>query len=148
MKNFIAVLSILSLFAMSCDKKDDDTIPELNDECFWELQLDSAQVADKLVDKWKWQYAFLGGKGVPEFSDDASKGLSLEFKSDGTLLVKRKGEAPQSGTWSLRFAWEGYYNIIVSPFVNETFGVVMFCENQLLFNGGVGDGPNNYFKRD
>ena len=146
MQNSITALFLLSLFLMSCHKKNDDAIPQQNTECFYKTALDSAEVANKLLGKWKWQYSFSGWTG--EYSDDVNKGLSFEFKSDGTMLVNRKGEEQLSVTWSLQPAVDSYYNLVATPYVNETLGFVLFCDDQLLFNGGAGDGTNNYFKRN
>lgn len=141
MKKIFGALLILGFFLSGCDKKE-DTIPSPNNECFFGTNLDSTEIYNKLLGKWEWQYSFSGW--TAQYSDEANKGLLLEFKSGGVLIVKRNGVITQTATWSLRSNLE----LITEPSVIETWGPVLFCDDQLLFQGGAFDGTNNYYKRD
>ena len=81
---------------------------------------------------------------VSQFSDVENKGLVLEFKTGGVLVVRRNGAAAQTVNWSLSPGWQ----LVTVPLVIETLGPVYFCDEQLLFQGGASDGTNNYYGRE
>lgn len=99
---------------------------------------------DKLLGAWEWQYSLSGWTG--EYSDEINKGLSLEFEADGTLLVNEDGQLARTITWHLQTSGDGYVSLVAEPFELVTFGFVLFCDDQLLFNGSPMDGADSYFK--
>lgn len=139
-KVFGALLSI-TIILSGCDKKEEG-IPPINNECFFNTILDSTQISNRLLGKWKWQYSFSGWTSV--YSDEANKGLVLEFKTGGVLVVSRNGVVEQTANWSLQREWQ----IVTEPLIIETLGPVHFCNSQLLFQGGALDGTNNYYKKE
>ncbi len=141
MKQIFGALLAVCFFLSGCDKKEDG-IPSPNNECFFSTNLDSTEISNRLLGKWDWQYSFSGW--TSQYSDEVNKGLSLEFKSGGVLIVKRNGTVTQTVSWSLR---SSNLDLITEPSVIETWGPVYFCNDQLLFQGGVSDGTNNYYKR-
>ena len=138
----IGVLLLLGLFLTSCKKQKEDVIPSNDNECFFSTTLDSTRIYNKLVGKWKWQYSFAGW--TSQYSDEEYKGLVLEFKTGGELVVRRSGAAPQTVRWSLAPGWQ----LVTDPFLVETIGPIHFCEDQLLFQGGAYDGTSNYYGRE
>lgn len=139
-KVFGALLSI-TIILSGCDKKE-EVIPSNNNECFFNTQLDSTQISNRLLGKWKWQYSYSGW--TSQYSGVANKGLVLEFKTGGVLVVSRNGVVEQTVNWTMYREWQ----IFTEPGVIETWGPVYFCDDQLLFQGGAMDGTNNYYKRE
>lgn len=141
MKQIFGALLVLCFFLSGCDKKEDSN-PSLNDECYFSTNLDSTEKSNRLLGTWEWQYSTSGWTG--QYSDVVNKGLSLEFKSGGVLIVKRNGAVTQTASWFLR----SNFDLTTEPIITEVWGPVYFCEDHLLFQGGVSDGPNNYYKRE
>jgi len=90
MKNNCIALLFFGLLLFGCKKDKVNTIPNANMEFFNQSKLDSMGTVDKLLGAWEWQYSLSGWTG--EYSDEINKGLSLEFKADGTLLVNEDGQ--------------------------------------------------------
>ncbi|MBL7779878.1 MAG: hypothetical protein JNM22_01590 [Saprospiraceae bacterium] len=139
-KVFGAMLA-LTIFLSGCDKKEEEAIPSNNNECFFNTHLDSTQIANRLLGKWDWQYSFSGW--TSQYSNEAHKGLTLEFKTSGVLVVSRNGIVEQTVNWTLQPEWQ----MFTEPIIFETLGPLYFCDDLLLFQGGAFDATNNYYKR-
>lgn len=132
-------LLILSFFLSGSCKKEDNTLPD--DECSFSTTLTADETSNRLLGKWEWRHSIHGWTGQPD--DEINKGLTLEFKPGGVLIVTRSGAAAQTVSWSIH----ADLNLTTEPNINETWGPVYFCNNWLLFQGGVTDGANNYYNR-
>lgn len=140
-----AALLLLSFLLPSCKKEKEGDITQKDIACFQENVLEETEIAKRLIGHWDWHYSTGGWTG--EFSSELNKGLSFEFKSDGTLHEIRDGEEVRTTAWSLLPSGGGYFSLLTDPFIIETAGFILFCDDQLLFNGAALDANNNFFVR-
>ena len=81
----IALIFILSIHLLSCNKEENPPISEVDMwDCHHEMTRDSLSTKEALIGEWEWEY--IGCFWNPEdANDDDFKGMTIEFKSDNTL---------------------------------------------------------------
>lgn len=115
-------------------------------DCHNELKWDSLQTQNSLIGIWEWEY--IGCYWNPENANNESfKGMTIEFKSDSTLIVKEYEQITQTSKWVVVKGDGDLFAIDVDPTVIQLYGRILFCDQIVEFNHSYIDGCDNYFKR-
>ena len=111
-------------------------------DCHQEQEWDQSKVFDKLIGRWDWH--FVSCYASPNLAnEDASRGLSIEFKLDSTVHIYLDNVFDNFDHW----AFEGSRNAISSPILDELYGTIFFCEEWVVFENSYVDVCDNYFRR-
>ena len=137
---FIFLASILLLW--SCNKEDNAIVDfEEFNECHELLGLDSLAIESSLIGTWAWDFSHCAF----DLEQDC-KGLSIEFDSNKNLILSTNDGQTQTAHWKL-VRFENTFWVETDTFVSKTDGVLLFCEDRILFSNIFSDGCDNYFKR-
>jgi hypothetical protein len=154
---FTILVSVLILLVLqtACKKTEEKIMPQQQlppitfdsmFHCHAQTIWDSATIHNALLGKWQW--TFIKCYWNPEDANSEEyKNLSLEFKNDNTLVVKIDGQISQTATWNVMNLNDGYFKLLVSQFVPQLFGRILFCGDKVLFYDSYTDGCDNYFKK-
>lgn len=129
------------LFMQSCKK--DKPIGKVDWKCHEGEQLDSAQLAARMVGSWKWKILYCPW---PNDTTTADKDVLVKFDSDGTYTLKENSSTRGNGTWKLTSSGQGFYleGSISNSYLN---GEIVSCENMLQFTMSYVDGCDHIFER-
>lgn len=147
-KTFLLVVAIcIFIFFISACQKDK---LEKYDNDIWKCHQDqewsASKVARCLYGKWKWQSVVY----YWEEGTDNSKhlGLSITFKRNHQLEVCQDGDVITTAIWSVKKLenWdEDSYELVVEPSVGYLHGVILICDNTVMFNDTPLDGAGHTF---
>lgn len=142
----------LSLVLYACSKETRQDFVEDPDYsnfyiCHTNAKWDSLRIAKALPGLWKWERisCYWEQRNPSSF---LYLGLTVEFKPDQTLQVRREGELLHSAKWQLRK--EGAfrtYSLQTEPMVHYVRGLILFCGNKVEFQESYIDGCDNRFVR-
>ncbi len=146
MKNLFFATGLLAIFLFSCKKETAQTTYKSSEiwECHQKSQWDSIKIHDKLIGKWSWIYV-VKGWGSGENATDG-KGLTLDFKTNGTVDVFQNGVFQSTSTWKMH-PYLGSGGIETDPIIERTDGGILFCDDELVFSATPYDGNDNFFVR-
>jgi hypothetical protein len=114
--------------------------------CHNAVTWDSAAIQNVLIGEWNWEY--IRCFWSPEKTNyDDFKGTTIEFNSDGTLVVTENGQTTQTSTWNVISAGNGSFAINTTPNVYLVYGRILYCDDRVEFMDSYVDGCDNYFKR-
>ena len=135
-------LIFLSIIGWSCNQMEDRIkLPD----CHNRMTLDSLQTENELIGEWEW--IFIRCFSDPGNGDDYSyRGLTIEFKSNHTLIVKKEGEVIKTSSWTLKDRLDGSFSLEADPSVSQLSGIISICEDLISFNASYYDLCDNYFK--
>lgn len=138
---FLIILALTAFFN-SCKK---DTIDIDNFlQCTKTQNLDSALVANKLSGSWIWKKQSCDyDKKVKR----ADKTVKVTFNSNGTFNVVETANIVAQGTWKLKILDSALYGLDLSQPSQYLYGKILFCSNDLLFNGSSNDLCDNLFSK-
>jgi len=136
------ILFILAICAglLSCKKDNLDTNSYWH--CHTSQNLDSALIAGKLVGSWSWtkQFCFSTGETI-----NANKNVKVNFNSNGTFIVSENSNIATQGNWKLKIVDSNMWGLdLTSPSV-YLHGLILICNNEVLFNSSYIDGCDNLF---
>jgi len=114
--------------------------------CHYLINWDSVSISNKLIGLWQWEFIECYWNPENANSEDY-KGLTVEFKTDKTVIVKDNGQVLQTSTWGITKLNDGYYKIDATPIVGQLFGKILFCDDRVVFSDTYVDGCDNYFKQ-
>jgi len=142
----------LFLFISFSTCRTDDLNPPVDDidSCHFELNLDSLQIANNIIGTWQWVYEFGTGTLKTFESSSSQLGVSIQIKSDGSLIVFRDGELDSEMTWHLENHTGGGVSdwyLVCDPFNSLASGYVRICDMYLALKNSYTDGSDHYFKR-
>jgi hypothetical protein len=110
------------------------------------MSWDSLTTHNALIGEWEWEY--ISCYWNPDGGNDSDhKGLTIEFKSDQSLIVTEKGEVTQTSSWEVGDGDLDLYEIYVDPSVIQLHGRILICDEWLEFNDSYIDGCDNYFRK-
>lgn len=114
-------------------------------DCHRNLGNDSSRVAQALIGEWEWQ--FVSCFSSPQGNEDASSGLTIDIRNDGTLIVRNPGGGEAFSTWELEPVG-GMQSLQVEPSIPELDGRIWICDDELVLNGSFRDICDNFFRRE
>ena len=115
-------------------------------ECHQQTNWDSLTTQNELIGEWEWEY--ITCFETPDNANDSDfKGLTIEFKSDQSLVVRENGKITQTSSWKVVDGDVAYYALEVDPYVILLYGRMLFCDDLLEFNHSYIDGCDNYFRK-
>lgn len=142
----ISIFIILALL-VSCTKVENKPFdPASMWDCYYEKEWDSKLIEKTLIGEWDWQYIscywdFEGG------NDDEYEGLSIEFKSNNTLSIIEDGQVMQTANWKIVSSDVDLFEIEADPYISQIYGIILFCEDRVVFNNSIVDGCDNLFQK-
>lgn len=114
-------------------------------DCHNEMTWDSLKTENALIGEWEWIFIHCysdWGNG----NDYSHRGLTMEIKSDHTLIIKENRQFIKTSTWTIKETG-GWFNLDEDPSVLQLHGVLTICEDLISFNASSADGCDNYFRR-
>ena len=139
------LLWVISFFLFACNKDENSPICQGDMwECHHEMTWDSLKTRNTLIGEWEWEYIRCFWNSV---NDNEFKGMTIEFKPDGTLDVKENEQITQTSNWKVVEGDADLFAVDVGPSVNQLYGRILFCDERVEFNDSYIDGCDNYFKR-
>ncbi len=136
-------ISISALLFFSCKKNELD-VAEIW-QCNNVQQLDSAAIIVKIAGSWKWtkQDCFWTSK-----TTKADKDTKATFNPNGSFTVTENSSIITQGNWGIkRIDNNNSWGLNLSSASTYLYGLILFCDNQLLFNNSVVDGCDNLFEK-
>ena len=146
MKNILLIILLMIIITSSCKyDKMQPKQPKVDIGGIWSCtdaqKFDSAKLANKLIGAWKWAGHDNGGGDWI----DADKNVIVKYDSTGNFTFQ-EDTAITNGQWSLYITDFTYYGISMSNVTGIYFyGQILLCDNELLFDAGYIDGPDNLF---
>jgi len=115
-------------------------------DCHHEEEWTKQKIATTLVGKWTWD------SGVcPEYNEQnqhlVEENLMLHFQGEDILEVIRNEEVIQTTNWRIEERLDDTYAVRIRPTIATIAGRVLFCKEQMIFNGSYNSRCDNYFKR-
>lgn len=114
--------------------------------CDKNLSLDSLAKSNALIGQWKWEFTQCFWTYEDANGEDF-KGLTIEFKKDGTLKVRENSNTVQTSNWFLDEIGSSFFKLKAEPPVEQLYGAVTLCKNRVVFSGSDADGCDNYFSK-
>jgi len=154
MKNILTLGTLLiSLSLLSACTEDGQTHPELitSDfhDCYNSKPWDSASMANQLVGSWKFieQGCIVNSQVADE--------VIVAFDSLGFFTVSEKSNVVTQGSWKLKMCDKNFNGVDSTMFELDLdkpsaylFGVILPCENQVMFWESYTDGCNTFFEKE
>ncbi|WP_235294879.1 hypothetical protein [Portibacter lacus] len=145
----ICFLLTTIILLMACDRVL-ITPPPVSQSDMWnchsETKWDSLSTKENLIGVWEQE--FVSCFWFPEKATYVESGaLTVEFKSDNTLVVKENGEPRQTSIWKMVNIEIGLFYLEHDPPVRELNGRILFCDDRVEFNASYRDLCDNYFLR-
>lgn len=142
MRPSLLFVAALVLF-QACKKNRENQIDVLAIwECHKAQNLDSSDIAAKLIGTWSWnkQSCYWKGSGSPGL------GVKVTFRVDHSFTVTKNASILTQGTWIIERDVNQWHLRPSSP-SEWLYGYIMFCDNHVLFNDSPTDGCDNLFSR-
>jgi hypothetical protein len=140
---FLAITILTSL--NSC--KDENIKPPLTlsefYNCHHETIWNEESTRDSLIGKWDWIYT--GRSNFGQNVDDQK--ISIEFKSDSTLVTEVKDSITQISSWYVVNGDADMYAVEIHPINENLGGRIQFCNDLVVFNFGYLDLIDNYYRK-
>lgn len=144
------IIFFMGFLLFSCDKNHVDDPPFSISElasCYRDSVWNESKISNELIGTWHWEYVSCF------WSPDQAKNvidsnLTIEFRADSTLLMKRSGKLLQTSTWEVVEGDLDLFSIEEEPFIDLLFGRMLICDDKLIFNGSYIDFCDNYFRRE
>jgi len=112
-------------------------------QCNKSQNLDSAAISGKLIGTWTWSKQFCGLGGATE---SANKNITVTFSNNHTFTVNENSNILTQGTWKLIPGGNvDSWQLDMSSPSEYLYGMILFCDNQVLFNNSYIDGCDNLF---
>lgn len=147
MKYTLSALLVLALALYSCSNDEEERmIKGSMFKCHFETEWDSTSTSNALIGQWEWAFRNCYWT-FDEFDKDISKGMKVEFRSDGTYEITKDGQLIQTSTWALINAIDEQFALRQEDWVWELDGRIFLCDGQLQFNDSYQDGCDNYYFR-
>lgn len=117
-------------------------------ECHQKNNFDEAAIRNKIIGTWGWEYV-TGGHFSPSGVHDTeiSKGLKIKFNADGSGTIMAK-DTTGVFTWTIEMRDTNHYEFKTTPFVSELRGRLLFCDDLMMCNSSIIDGPDHVFKKE
>ncbi|HUM47355.1 MAG TPA: hypothetical protein PLD84_10525 [Chitinophagales bacterium] len=113
-------------------------------ECNEALHLDSAKIANKLIGKWELKSWYCGECSNPG-THNSDKVIFATFTSAGDFSVTEDSIIVSEGKWNL--VGSNTWRLQSDSSLNHLYGMILFCNNEVLFNDSYTDGTDNLFER-
>ena len=137
----IIFVLVFSLFFISC-KKDFIDVSYFY-QCNAAQQNDSVSVFNRLTGSWTWKEKSCS----PVMQTvKADKTVIITFNSNSTFSLTESGTVIQ-GNWQLKRTHYNSWEIDMTPLLPYTFGDILFCGNQVVFNASNRDGCDHMFEK-
>lgn len=144
----LAFIFVAAIILITCNKEETPPINQAEMwDCHHKTEWDSLKTKERLIGTWDWEYIGCYWN-TEDANDDSFKGMTIEFKSDSTLIVRENGQMTQTSRWVVVDEDADLYSIEVDPTVIQLYGRILFCEKIVEFNDSYIDGCDNYFKRN
>jgi hypothetical protein len=147
MKNqlLIFAFSILSVFIISCSKKDKLEYIDYQQfrACSAPKKHDSTKLTIEIVGTWKWTTRASEMLGATK----ADKEIFLNLTPAGTFTVTENSVIITEGKWCIGIEDHFSYGLNLDKPSNYLSGIIYLCDNQVLFNDSYRDGSDNIFVR-
>jgi len=117
-------------------------ISSCHDKTVW----DSLTTSNELIGEWDWKYVEYFWSPSSDGSCEYD-GLSINFKTDGTLEVWKNGQISQTAIWNVVNESGNLFMLKFEPWIEQLPGRIYFCDDLLVFYLTYADGSDNYFKR-
>jgi hypothetical protein len=139
---YIVFLLAAPLLLLSCKKNELD-IAEIW-HCNNAQQLDSAAIIVKITGSWKWtkQSCFWTSK-----TTKADKDTKVTFNPNASFTVTENSSIITQGNWGIKRIDNNNWGLNLSSASTYLYGLILFCDNQLLFNDSIIDGCDNLFEK-
>ena len=151
-QRFLFLLVTGTLALVSCKnntnnevKPKSHTLPLNVFTCHHHSVWDSTRIMDTIVGQWEWQY--ITASPFDWVDSTSSKGLCIDIQKNGKINVTKNGTSIQTSTWQLKKNYSTYYTLETQPKIFEVDGIILFCENYVIFNTSHRDAYDEYFRR-
>jgi hypothetical protein len=146
-KVFLVISTLLLLGFFSCNKAEKPPIKKDKIwDCHHEETWDAFKIKNSLIGEWEWEFISCWANQEDANSNEFI-GLTIEFKSDSTLLVKEDGQLAQTSNWKVVEGDGDLFAIEATPSIRQLNGRILIGDDRVLFNDSYIDGCDNYFKR-
>lgn len=123
---FLVLASLVLLPLFSCTKEENPPISQKEiSDCHHRISWDAIRTRDALIGEWKWEYVSCFWTPDKD-NDDDFKGLTVEFRADQTLSVKKNGVLIQTSSWQVVSRDVNHFAIEAEPFVQQLYGRILF----------------------
>jgi hypothetical protein len=142
------LITTMLLVGQGCD---DNQNPMYDYGSIWKCHQESnwsyETTKNEIVGLWEWKYIKCCGETTKPFQNGtASKGLKIEFKSDGTGILIDK-DAIGEFTWDIDLLVNenGLYEFRTTSIIPQLYGRLLLCDNVMMCNSSYIDGADNFF---
>jgi hypothetical protein len=156
MSKMLIVSATLLLSLISCKKE--EIVPEKTNQEFYACHVtddwNEDAIKTHLLGTWNWKHKVcpFNPNDVP--TDTEHSGLTAEFKSDNTLTILQDGNPVLTTNWEVIQSETNIlsdpaksYQIKTDVFVSQLLGVLLICEDEVLFTSSYLDGCDNRFEK-
>lgn len=114
-------------------------------ECYEDDNWSVLAIRDALEGEWALDYVdcFNGSINSRE-----SEGITIRFNDDSRVIVRDNGNEIEQASWQVFNVFGDYYELETEPFLDYTFGIILICNNQLVFNGSFIDACDQYYSKN
>ena len=147
-KAIIVFIQFTFVFMLNACKKENPPNIDINAflDCNAELNLDTVASADRLVGKWELKYWYCGACYNPGYYNPDKK-FVVTFNSANTYTITENYVVVDQGNWSINFIGTNKRQLVSTNKIDHTSGILLFCDNKLLFSDGYNDGTDNLFEK-
>lgn len=139
MKYFFVLLVVCTL-PFSCKKS---IVTNQFLQCDKAQTFDSTITSGKLVGTWKLikqRYGSNGKVAVPE------EKVTVTFNSNATFKIWKNSTVMTEGNWRIK-KLNDKWALDMDPFNYYLDGVILFCNNQVVFSANFYDGNDNLYEK-
>lgn len=112
-------------------------------DCHYAQNDDSTKLTDKLIGNWQWTYHYSELQGTTK----ADKDVKLTFTASGTFSVTENSIVITDGNWKIKYAENNGFKLDLSHSSRYLHGIILLCDNEVLFNSSYVDGNDYLFER-
>ncbi|HYG52255.1 MAG TPA: hypothetical protein VD905_15195 [Flavobacteriales bacterium] len=148
--SFICCIAGVIMYSCKKDKAVPETSRGVDINAFYECntaqQLDTAEMANKLLGKWKLILSACGECNDPGWYEPV-KTVFVTFTSPNEFSVEENSTVISSGHWNLCMIDTNKWVLCSSSSLNYIAGYILFCDNRVLFYNSYIDGIDNLFEK-
>lgn len=150
------LLASILILLISCKKE--EIQKERTNQDLWNCHTiankDEEATKQHLIGTWIWKHKVcpFNPNDVPTSTEH--EGLSAEFKSDKTLIIRQDGELVLATNWDIVVSEiytssspALYYKLQTDTIFGEVYGTIILCDNEALFTSSYLDGCDIRFEK-
>lgn len=154
-KRTLIIVAIFSIITAGCVQEKASTIAEptkvtaidINDlwKCQEEQNAHSSQIVQNIEGTWVWQKVYCGWDTI---TTSADKQVVINFNDGGRYRVFENSTVSSEGEWTLvKEQQDGWWRIETEKPSTYVNGLILLCNDELVFYNSYVDGCDYYFTR-